>query len=76
MAISIAEKIRKRKKECDLWPVVAQSLTLTYVDEGELDLAQGVIDECKTEDNNEAFEWIEDVENIIKEERERLKKQK
>lgn len=69
LAINIAEKIRRRKNECELWPNVAYNLAELYVNEGEYDLATELIAECKAEENSSVHDWIEKVENDIKEKR-------
>lgn len=73
LAIELGEKIRKRKEEDKDWCYTANNLVHLYINEGEIDAAEDLINECKGEKDSSIHKWIEGAEERIKEYKKQLK---
>ena len=68
LVIELGEKIRARRDEVEGWNIIVSHLIYTYIDEGELDIAQEILVECEREKDKynhdfieSAWEWIDEI---------------
>lgn len=70
LAIELGEEIRKQKNEVQNWRNISIALTYLYINEGELDKAQILMQECEQEENAAIHDWIPDARKYLEECRE------
>lgn len=75
LAIELGEKIRKRKDEDPDWMSDARNLAYLYMDEGELDKAEILMNECEWEKDSSIHEWIADARECLEERKKEMQTQ-
>lgn len=76
LAIELGEKLRKRKKEVNDWNIVAGNLAYLYIEEGQVEAAEALIQECELENDSETHhDWIDIARKGIEAYREQMKEE-